>query len=155
MMFADFEPGIFFLLLWGLLSWFSRRKKIITDSSKVIPKPKMDLFPRLQKLQENLSEEMGIFPPVIQPVNIEDDYMAEDNGYVFEEPEILEIKSEDLDGNKGFASTKEIKVSIKEHDNWLKKNLSQKSNLRKLIVLREALGDPRSLKPYTGDYFQS
>ena len=43
----------------------------------------------------------------------------------------------------------------KEHKNWLRQNLSHKSNLRKLMVLKDVLGEPRSLKPYAGDYFQS
>ena len=49
----------------------------------------------------------------------------------------------------------EIKTPAAESENWLKQILSQKSNLRKLMVLREVLGEPRSLTPYTGDYFQS
>ena len=58
MMLADFNPGMLLLLLWGLISWLTRKKKkkIDTDSNEVITKPKEDLFARLQKLQEQLRE---------------------------------------------------------------------------------------------------
>ena len=152
------EPGIFFLLLWGLLSWFiSNKKKNRTDSGEVVtkPKPKEDLFARIQKLQEHLTEGVEIFPSVPQPVEAEEDYLTEEDEYVIEEPEVFELESEDLDKNKVFAFTQDIKVPIHNHDNWLKQNLFHKSELRKFMVLREVLGEPRSLKPYTGDFFQS
>ena len=81
--------------------------------------------------------------------------IAEEDKYGFEEPEILEPKSEDVHEAEGYAFETAIKAPTTVHDNWLKQNLSRKSNLRKLMVLREALGEPRSVKPYTGDYFQS
>ena len=150
MMLADFEPGIFFILLWGLLSWLSSRKKkkINTDTDEVIIKPKEDLFARLQKLQEHFSQEAEIFTSAPPPVDVKDEYFTEDDENFIEEPE-------DFVKNKESYLNKEIKVPTKYHDNWLKQNLSRKSNLRKLMILREIMGEPRSLNPYTGDYFQS
>ena len=157
MMFADFNPGILFLLLWGLISWLTRKKKkkIDTDSGEVITKPKKDLFARLQKLQEHLSKEVDIFPSSSLPLDAEEEYSAEEDKYGFEEPEILEPKSEDAHDTERYAFETAIKAPTTVHDNWLKQNLSQKLKLRKLIVLRDVLGEPRSIKPYTGDYFQS
>ena len=157
MVLAAFEPGIFFLLLWGLISFLTRKKKkkIDTDSREVTAKPKEDLFARLQKLQEHLSKEVDIFPSSSLPMDAEEEYSAEEDKYGFEEPEILEPKSEDVHEAEGYAFETSIKAPTTVHDNWLKQNLSRKSNLRKLMVLREVLGEPRSVKPYTGDYFQS
>jgi len=157
MMLADFSPGIFFLLLWGLISWLTskKKKKIDTDSREVIAKPKEDLFARLQKLQEHLSKEVEIFPSEPPPVEIEVENFAEDNGNGFDEPKILEPKLEDVHEAERYAFETAVKVPAEGSANWLKKNLSCKSELRKLMVFKEVLGEPRSLKPYTGDYFQS
>ena len=157
MVLAAFEPGIFFLLLWGLISLLTRKKKkqIDTDSNEVTAKPKEDLFARLQKLQEHLSQEVDIFPAVSEPIEVEEKYLAEEDKYGFEEPEILEPQSEDVHEAEGYAFETAIKAPTTVHDNWLKKNLSRKLELRKLMVLRDVLGEPRSLNPYTGDYFQS
>ena len=157
MVLAAFEPGIFFLLLWGLISFLTRKKKkkIDTDSSEVTAKPKEDLFARLQKLQEHLSKEVDIFPSSSLPLDAEEEYFAEEDKYGFEEPEILEPKSEDAHDAERYAFETAIKAPTTVHDNWLKQNLSRKLELRKLMVLRDVLGEPRSIKPYSGDYFQS
>ena len=157
MVLAAFEPGIFFLLLWGLISFLTRKKKkkIDTDSREVTAKPKEDLFARLQKLQEHLSQEVDIFPSSSPPMDTEEEYFAADNENGFDEPEILETESEDVHENAGYVFETDIKVSPKGSANWLKQNLSGKSELKKLMVFKEVLGEPRSLKPYTGDYFQS
>ena len=157
MVLAAFEPGIFFLLLWGLISFLTRKKKkkIDTDSREVTAKPKEDLFARLQKLQEHLSQEVDIFPSSSPPLDAEEEYFAEEDKYGFEEPEILEPKSEDVHEAEGYAFETAIKAPTTVHDNWLKQNLSRKLELRKLMVLRDVLGEPRSIKPYSGDYFQS
>ena len=159
MILADFNPAILFFLLWGLLSWFSKKKK---DRLKEKDKgeysdmePKEDLFTRLQKLQDHLSTEVEIFPSAPEPVETEEEYFAEDNEYGFDEPEILETELEDVHENAGYVFETDIKVSAKGSANWLKQNLSGKSELRKLMVYKEVLGEPRSLKPYTGNYFQS
>ena len=157
MVLAAFEPGIFFLLLWGLISFLTRKKKkkIDTDSREVTAKPKKDLFARLQKLQEHLSQEVDIFPSPSPPLDVEEEYFAKEDKYGFEEPEILEPKSEDAHDAERYAFETAIKAPTTVHDNWLKQNLSRKLELRKLMVLRDVLGEPRSIKPYTGDYFQS
>ena len=118
-------------------------------------KPKEDIFARLQKLQDHLSTEVDIFPSAPEPVETGEEYIAEDNEYGFEEPEILETEPEDVHENTGYVFETDIKVSPKGSANWLKQNLSGKSELKKLMVFKEVLGEPRSLKPYTGDYFQS
>jgi len=148
-----------FLLLWGLLSWFAKKKK---DQLKEKDQegysemePKVDIFSRLQKLQDHLSREVDIFPSAPEPVETGEEYIAEDNEYGFEEPKILETEPEDVHENAGYVFETDIKVSPKGSANWLKQNLSSKSELRKLMVFKEVLAQPRSLKPYTGDYFQS
>ena len=159
MILAEFNPAILFFLLWGLLSWFSKKKK---DQLKEKDKgeysdmePKEDLFTRLQKLQDHLSTGVEIFPSAPPPVETEEEYIAEDNEYDFEEPKIIETEQEDVHANAGYVFETDIKVSPKGSANWLKQNLSGKSELKKLMVFKEVLGEPRSLKPYTGDYFQS
>ena len=159
MILAEFNPAIIFFLLWGLISWFSKKKK---DQLKEKDKgeysdikPKEDLFTRLQKLQDHLSTEVEIFPSAPPPVETEEEYIAEDNEYGFDEPEILETELNDVYENTEYLLETDIKVSPKGSANWLKQNLSGKSELRKLMVFKEILGEPRSLKPYTGDYFQS
>ena len=159
MILAEFNPMMLFLLLWGLLSWFFKKKK---DQMKEKDQgeysemePKVDIFSRLQKLQDHLSREVDIFPSAPEPVETGGEYIAEDNEYGFEEPKILETEPEDVHENVGYVFETDIKVSPKGSANWLKQNLSGKSELRKLIVLKEILGEPRALKPYTGDYFQS
>ena len=159
MILAEFNPMMLFLLLWGLLSWFAKKKnyqlkeKDQEEYSEI--EPKVDIFSRLQKLQDHLSREVDIFPSAPEPVETGEEYIAEDNEYGFEEPEILETEPEDVHENAGYVFETDIKVSPKGSANWLKQNLSGKSELRKLIVLKEILGEPRSLKSYTGDYFQS
>ena len=157
MMLADFQPGLFFLLLWGLISWLTRnkKKKISPDNGEVETKPKSkeDLFARLQKLQEHFSQDADIFSSVTQPV--EEEYIDEEYDDSFIEPDILVPEQEDLHKNEGNIFTKDDIPLIVEPTNWLKQNLSQKSNLKKLMVIKEILGEPRSLKPYTEDYFQS
>ena len=159
MILAEFNPMMLFLLLWGLLSWFAKKKK---DQLKEKDQgeyseiePKEDLFSRLQKLQDHLSREVDIFPSAPEPVETGEEYIAEDNEYGFEEPKILETEPEDVHENAGYVFETDIKVSPKGSANWLKQNLSGKSELKKLMVFKEVLGEPRSLKPYTGDYFQS
>jgi len=159
MILAEFNPMILFILLWGLLSWFTKKKKEQLkekDQGEYSEmKPKEDIFTRLQKLQDHLSTEVDIFPSAPEPVEIGEEYIAEDNEYGFEEPKILETEPEDVHENAGYVFETDIKVSPKGSANWLKQNLSGKSELKKLMVFKEVLGEPRSLKPYTGDYFQS
>ena len=159
MILADFNPAILFFLLWGLLSWFAKKKKNKLkekDQGEYSDRePKEDFFARIQKLQDHLSKEVDIFPSAPEPVEVEEAYFAEDDEHSFEEPEILVPKPEVVDKAERNIFETDIKTPTTEHINWLKKTLFRKSELRRLIVLKEVLGEPRSLKPYTGDYFQS
>ena len=64
MILAEFNPMILFLLLWGLLSWFTKKKKEQLkekDQGEYSEmEPKADLFARLQKLKDYLSKEVDI-----------------------------------------------------------------------------------------------
>ena len=159
MILAEFNPAILFFLLWGLLSWFAKKKKNELkekDQGEYSDmEPKEDLFTHLQKLQDHLSMKVETFPSASEPAETEEEYFAEDNEYGFDEPEILETEPEDTHENTEYVFEADIKVSPKGSANWLKQNLSGKSELRKLMVFKEVLAQPRSLKPYTGDYFQS
>ena len=158
MILAEFNPIILFFLLWGLLSWFTKKKKNQLKEkdhegySEREPKP--DLFARLQKLQEHLSSEVEIFPQASRFEETEEEAFIEDNEYGFEEVEIPKEEPEVLYENDEDVFETDIKVPATESDNWLKQNLFRKSNLRKLIVLKEVLGAPRSIHPYTGDYYK-
>ena len=157
MILSDFEPGIFIFLLWGLISWVmsKKKKKIRTDTGETVTKPKEDLFARLRKLQEHLSMEMEIFPSTPHTMKAEEGHFTEDDEYGFEEVEIPITETEDVHEDEGCVFETDIKIPAAGSDNWIKQNLSRKSNLRELMVLKEVLGEPRSLKPYIGDYFQS
>jgi len=148
-----------FLLLWGFLSWLTKKKKNqLKEKDQGEYKemePKTDLFARLQKLQDHLSKEVDIFPAAPEPVEAEEEYFANNDEYGFEEVEIPVAEPEDLHDNERYVFETDIKAQTTEIDNWLKQTLSRKSEVKKLMVLREILGEPRSLKPYTGDYFQS
>ena len=92
MLLAEFNPMMLFLLLWGLLSWFSKKKKNQLkekDQEEYSEmEPKVDIFSRLQKLQDHLSREVDIFPSAPEPVETEEEYFAEDNEYGFDDPEV-------------------------------------------------------------------
>ena len=157
---AEFNPTILFLLLWGLLSWFTKKKKNqLKEKEKDHEgyserKPKGDLFARLQKLQEHLSSEVEIFPQASKFEETEEEAFIEDNEFGFEEVEIPKEEPEVLHKNDEYIFETDIKVSATEPDNWLKQNLCDKSNIRKLMILKEILGAPRSIHPYTGDYYK-
>ena len=159
MILADFNPAILFFLLWGLLSWFAKKKKNELkekDQGEYSERePKADLFARIQKLQDHFSTETEIFPLAAEPTGAKEEYFTEDDENTFEESEIFTQKSEEIRVDKERVFETEIKISAKRQDHWLKQKLSRKLELRKLIVFKEVLGEPRSLKPYTGAYFQS
>ena len=154
MILADFNPAILFFLLWGLLSWFAKKKKNKLkekDQGEYSDRePKVDLFARLQKLQDHFSTEAEIFPLAPDPIGEEEEYFAEDDEISFEESEILAPNSVEVDKDERYVFETDIKIPTTRQDHLLKKNLFQKSELRKLMVLKEVLGEPRSLKPYTG-----
>ena len=159
MILAEFNPMILFLLLWGLLSWLTKKKKNQLkekDQGEYSDRePKVDLFARLQKLQNHFSTETEIFPLAAEPTGAKEEYFTEDDENSFEESEIIVPGPKEERRDEGYVFDTDLKIPTTRQDHWLKKNLSQKSELRKLMVLKEVLGEPRSLKPYTGDYFQS
>ena len=159
MILAEFNPMVLFVLLWGLLSWFAKKKKNQLkekDQGEYSERePKADLFARLQKLQDHFSTEAEIFPLATEPNGEEEEYLAEDDKNSFEESKIIVPGPKEERRVEGYVFETDIKIPTTRQDHLLKKNLFQKSELRKLIILKEVLGEPRSLKPYTGDYFQS
>ena len=159
MILAEFNPTILFLLLWGILSWITKKKKNQLkekDQGEYAERePKADLFARLQKLQDHFSTETKIFPLAPKLTVEEEKYFTEDVENSFEESKIIVPDPEEERRDEGYMFNTEIKIPTTRQDHWIKKNLSQKSDLRKLMVLKEVMGEPRSLKPYTGDYFQS
>ena len=157
---AEFNPTILFLLLWVLLSWFTKKKKNqLKEKEKDHEgyserEPKGDLFARLQKLQEHLSSEVEIFPQASRFEEAEEEAFIEDNEYGFEEVEIPKEEPKEFHENEENVIDVDVRVPMIQSDNWLKQNLSEKSNIRKLMVLKEVLGKPRSIHPYTGDYYK-
>ena len=152
---ADFNPSILFFLLWGLLSWFTKKKK--KDSQKVeseSPQPtpeKENLFARLQKLQDHLANKVDILP--LRP---EEEYWEEDEIDFQEEAELATVQEPSVsypiveevvwDGSTSLA-TKPPQVETTK-GNWLSSVMAYKNNIKKAIILKEILGDPRAMRPY-------
>ncbi len=157
MILAEFNPAILFFLLWGLLSWFSKKKKNqLKDKDQgeySEMESKTDLFSRLQKLQDHLLTEVDIFPSPPEAVE-EEEHFTEVDEHSFEEQEIPKPIPSVVDETEQYVFKTNIELPTRAHDNWLKKSFNRKSKLRRLIVLKEVLVEPRSLKPYTGDFFQ-
>ena len=159
MILADFNPAILFFLLWGLLSWFAKKKKNELkekdqgEYSDMVPKA--DIFAKIQKLQDHFSIESKIFPLATEPTGSEEEYFTEDDNNSFADSEIIVPDPKEEHRDAGYVFDTDIKIPTPRKDHWFKKNLSQKSELRKLMVFKEVIGEPRSLKPYTGAYFQS
>ena len=118
-------------------------------------KPKADLFTNLQKLKDHLSQEVDIFPSAPEPVEFEEGYYTEDAENSIEEPKNIVPDPNEEHRYEEYLFDTDIKIPTIRRDHWLKKNISKKSELRKLMVVKEVLGEPRSLKQYTGIYFQS
>ena len=152
---ADFNPSILFLLLWGLLSWFTKKKKkesrkVETDSPQTLQE-KGDIFSRLKKLQDHLSSNVDILP--LKP---EEDYWEEEEADFLEdavpamakEPPAEYPVSEEIiwDGSTPLA-TKPPHLETKK-GNWLSPVMADKNNIKKAIILKEILGEPRAIRPY-------
>ena len=152
---ADFNPSILFFLLWGLLSWFTKKKK--KDSQKVesaSPQPipdKENLFARLQKLQDHLAKNVDILP--LRP---EEEYWEDDEIKFQEEAEPVTVKEPSVSSPKVEEAVwdRSTQLSIEKPQikanagNWLSSVIADKNNIKKAIVLNEILGKPRALKPY-------
>ena len=154
---ADFNPSILFLLLWGLLSWFTKKKKkeareVDSAAPKTVQK-KEDIFARLKKLQDHLADKADILP--LRP---EEEYWEEDEIDFQEETEPATVQEPSVsypiveevvwDGPTPLST---IKPQIKSNaGNWLYFVITDKNNIKKAIVLNEILGEPRGLRPYGG-----
>ena len=152
---ADFNPSILFLLLWGLLSWFTKKKKkeaqeVDSGVPKTVQK-KEDIFARLKKLQDHLSSNVDILP--LKP---EEDYWEEEEADFLEDavpamakepPAEYPVPEEIVwDGSTPLA-TKSPQVETTK-GNWLYSVMADKNNIKKAIILKEILGEPRAMRPY-------
>ena len=153
MILADFNPAILFLLLWGLLSWFTKKKKKearenLTEGSGVKIE-KEDIFTRLQKLQDHLSSEVEIFPPkpVEEPAEWEDENFEEKPDFIHEP--VIEYPITEEIVREGSTPIKTSPPLIKsEKANWLFTIMTDGNRIKKAIILKEILGEPRGLRPY-------
>jgi len=154
---ADFNPSILFLLLWGLLSWFTKKKKkeareVDSGAPKTVQK-KEDIFARLKKLQDHLADKADILP--LRP---EEEYWEEDEIDFQEETEPATVQEPSVsypiveevvwDGSTPLSTKKpQIKTNA---GNWLSSVITDKNSIKKAIALNEILGKPRGLRPYGG-----
>lgn len=152
MILADFNPAILFLLLWGLLSWFTKKKKkearknLTEDSGVKIEKE--DIFTRLQKLQDHLAGEVDILPKKPEEeFEWEEDEIEKESDFV-QEPVIEYPVVEEVvwDGSTPLV-TKPAQVQTTK-GNWLSTIMTDKNNIKKAIILNEILGEPRGMRPY-------
>jgi len=152
MILADFNPAILFLLLWGLLSWFTKKKKkearknLTEDSGVKIEKE--DIFTRLQKLQDHLSSEVEIFSqkPEEEEIEWEEDEIEKERGLV-KEPAVDYPIPDEKEWYGPFEEKPAIPVKI-EKGSWLSTIMTDGNQIKKAIILKEILGEPRGLRPY-------
>jgi len=146
---ADFEPGIILLILWGLISWFTKKKRKKPQLQDAEPLPtaeeKEDIFSRLRKLQDHLAQDVDIFSGLR-----EEEILPEDEGYIepediIPEPAIEEDSTSWIDTHHISHETQPVPVKQK---NWVNAVFSQQDGIKRAIVLNEILGQPRALKPF-------
>lgn len=153
MQLADFNPSILFLLLWGLLSWFTNKKKRDSQTSQTAEQEpsmekKKDLFERLRKLQDHLAGEVDIFPTEPEEIIVEDKEYFEldlDEPLSNNEPE---EEIHEVDKSFGDISIPVSKDTTIEKISSLTHTLSDRNELKKAIILKEILDIPRALRPY-------
>ena len=152
MILADFNPAILFLLLWGLLSWFTKKKKKearenLTENSGV-KIDKEDIFTRLQKLQDHLSSEVEIFSqkPEEEEIEWEEDEIEKERGLV-KEPAVDYPIPDEKKWYGPFEEKPAIPEKIKK-GSWLSIIMTDGNQIKKAIILKEILGEPRALRPY-------
>ena len=152
---ADFNPSILFFLLWGLLSWFTKKKKkeareVDSGAPKTVQK-KEDIFARLKKLQDHLSSNVDILP--LKP---EEDYWEEEEADFLEDavptmakepPAEYSVPEEIVWDESTPLATKPPQVETTQ-GNWLSSVMADKNNMKKAIILKEILGKPRAMRPY-------
>ena len=124
MILADFNPAILFLLLWGMLSWFTKKKKrearenITEDSGVKIEKE--DIFTRLQKLQDHLAGEVEIFPKK-------------------SEEEEIEWEQEDIEEEPVLVQEPVVEYPIPDEKEWYKTPEAQKLDTYLLVNFIDGL----------------
>ena len=152
---ADFNPSILFLLLWGLLSWFTKKKKkeareVNSGVPKTVQK-KEDIFARLKKLQDHPSSNVDILP-----LKSEEDYWEEEEADFLEDavpamakepPAEYPVPEEIVWDESTPLATKPPQVETTQ-GNWLSSVMADKNNIKKAIILKEILGEPRAMRPY-------
>ena len=152
---ADFNPSILFLLLWGLLSWLTNKKKKETKDEKPgegpqVESKKQDIFERLRKLQDHLASEVDIFPS--EPEKVKD--VEEEDYFEFESEEpVTEFEPET---EYPFAEEKLTDLEVdpvptskaQAESNRIHEFLQNKDELKKAIILKEILDTPRALRPF-------
>ena len=151
MILADFNPAILFLLLWGLLSWFTKKKKkearknLTEDSGVKIEKE--DIFTRLQKLQDHLAGEVEIFPsnPDEEAVEWEEDDIETEPDLV-KEPAVYYPIPDEKEWYGPFEEKPATPVKI-EKSSWLSIIMTDGNQIKKAIILKEILGEPKALRP--------
>ena len=176
MILADFQPSILFLILWGILSWLTRKKskkKVQNNDTHKQTEPKEGLLSRLQKLQENLSSEFEILAENNKTGTIENNAESKYDNFYVESPQLdlnttiddaIDIKNDfdspdidhytddkyNKDEDRDIFSTKrdEYSLEFSYNKNWIKQTLHNKNELRKLILLNTIIGKPRSLNQF-------
>lgn len=151
---ADFNPSILFLLLWGLLSWFTKKKKkeakeVEPDSPQTVQK-KEDIFARLKKLQDHLASNVDILP--LRP---EEKYWEEEKTEVFgelepelvQEPAMVYPEKEEVAWNGSTPILPKSPIKMDQR-NWLSTIMGDGNHIKKALILNEILGKPRGLRPY-------
>ena len=146
---ADFNPSILFLLLWGLLSWFTKKKKKesqeVDSGAPTTVQKKEDIFARLKKLQDHLADKADILP--LRP---EVDYWEEAEETSKEEVEPEKVKEPAVqypipDKKEWYVPMEEKTIiSVKpQNGNWLHSTMTNKNHIKKAIILNEISVIPR------------
>jgi hypothetical protein len=138
-----------------LLSWFTKKKKkdsqkVESESPQSTPE-KENIFARLQKLQDHLANKVDILP--LRP---EEDYWEEEEAdfledavpaMVTEPPAEYPVPEEIVwDGSTPLATKPPHLETTK--GTWLSSIMGDKNNIKKAIILKEILGEPRAMRPY-------
>ncbi len=141
---AEINPSIWFLIVWGIISWLSdqkkKKKKQIQNDSAEESKPS-DLHERLQRLKDHMASELDFFP-------------NNETVPVVEEPVIdLDVDEIEEDEDSFANELSEIKNNPPVQRATVKKKFNfRSSNLKQAIIFKEILDKPRALKPITDDW---
>ena len=148
MNFFDIEPGIIFLVLWSILSWFSNKKKKNIDQKKNHKnnEDKIDTFSIFKKIWKEYSGEDGnLINKNASLLNV--DKKVEEDRYendFIDIDQTLKNVNDDIIGNGNISEIEDLKTE----KILVKKDLFSKSSLRKIIIYNQILSKPRSIEPY-------